>query len=163
MQSLKRTMIMLFLLPLMIGTGVYGDSLQKTNAPNIEITVQGEVKPLSEGQNVVLVNDRAYVPLRYFSEALNVDAGWHGGRKVAFVGQTPDWEAVDAEPAAEAEPLMIRFYFEGTKREIPAGLAIFVEENMPYVPIRYMAESLGKEVTWKPGTDKHVISIRTVN
>lgn len=159
----KRMMMSLFILMMVFVTGVYGAPVEPAPETAIEISVDGTVKALAADQYIYLINDRAYVPLRYVSEALNVDAGWHPGRKVAFVGQTPDWKAVDEEPAANAEPLPIRFYSEAIKTELPAGLSLFIRHDTVYVPLRYMAELLDKEVQWVPRTDKNAIRIQTVD
>lgn len=163
MIAAKRIMMIVFILTLSLGTSAFGVPLQQEITPAIEISVDGEAKPLADGQSIHIIESRAYVPLRYLAESFSVDAGWHPGRKVAFIGQGPEWKAVDLDPIANAEPLPIRFYFEGIKKELPPGLKIFVEDSIPYVPLRFMAETMGNEVIWVPGNERNFIRIQKAN
>lgn len=42
----------------------------------------------------------------------------------------------------------LKYYFNGTKAELPNGQSAFVHNNTTYVPIRAISELLGKEVKW---------------
>lgn len=159
-----RTMLMVILMVVFaVETNVYGDQLQPPAAKVMAISVNGVLQPYAEGENVHIINGRTYVSLKYLSRALNVDAGWHGGRKVAFVGTEPDWTLVDQDPVANEDPLPIRFYFNGTKTGLPTGQLIFIEGPVPYVPIRFIAEKLGNEVVWSQENDRGFVHITSKN
>lgn len=156
----KRFFVMVLSLVLCFGTAAFAAPMHQNVAPRLEITVDDAVKPMMAEGSIYIIDGRTYVPLKYFSQALNIDAGWHGARKVAYVGVTPEWDAVDKDPVAEADPLPIRFYYEGVKTEVPAGQAVFVENNNPYVPLRFVAEKMGCQVMWTAGKDKNHIQIK---
>ncbi len=161
MDTTKRTIIAALILALCLGTAVFAAPVHQNVAPTLEITVNGAAKPMAADGSIYIIEGRTYVPLKYFSEALNIDAGWHGARKVAYVGTVPDWDAVDKDPVAEADPLPIRFYYEGVKTELPAGQAVFVEKDMPYVPLRFIAEKMSCQVIWTALQDRNYIQIKT--
>lgn len=50
----------------------------------------------------------------------------------------------------------LKFYFNGVEKTIPAGQGSFTYQGTTYVPLRFVAESLGKEVVW----DEKKLTIR---
>lgn len=160
MNTMKRTAIAAFILVLSMGTAAFAAPVHQNVAPTLEITVDAAVKPMIKEGSIYIIEGRTYVPLKYFSEALNIDAGWHTARQLAYVGVVPDWDAADKDPVANMLPLPIRFYYEGVKTELPAGQAVFVENNIPYVPLRFVAEKMSCQVIWTAGKDKNYIQIK---
>ena len=156
-----KVIIASLILALCFGNGALAAPVHQNVASILEITVDAVEKPVANGESIYIIDGKTYVPLKYFSEALNINAGWHGARQVAYVGVVPNWDTVDKDPLANVDPLPIRFYYEGVKTEFPAVQAIFVEENTPYVPLRFVAEKMNCQVTWTAGGNKNFIQIKT--
>lgn len=160
MDIVKKAVLLVLTLALCMGTSAFAAPVHQNVAPTLEITVDAAAKPMITEGSIYIIEGRTYVPLKYFSEALNVDAGWHPARQLAYVGVIPDWDAADKDPVANMLPLPIRFYYEGAKTELPEGQAVFVENDIPYVPLRFVAEKMSCQVIWTAGKDKNHIQIK---
>jgi hypothetical protein len=54
----------------------------------------------------------------------------------------------------------LTFYFDGVKKELPSGQKAFIYNGSTYVPLRFMAKSLGKEVSYNSKTNSIIVGAK---
>lgn len=91
-------------------------------------------KALVSENPVVLENDRTLVPFRAIFETVNQEVYWNGEDKSITSGDI--WLQID-NPVATVKG-------ENVTLDVPAKLI----NDVTYVPLRFIAESLDKEVLW---------------
>lgn len=152
--------VLMMVMVMVMGAVAHGSSDGTGSAVSVRYYADGIMKQLS-ADGTIIVSDRAYLPLSDVSALLNADAGWHQARMAAFLGTTPDWSAVDKDPASLLDPLPIRYYYNGVKTALPESQAIFIRNGVPYAPVRFLAESMGLKVDW--AVEKGIPTIRFVS
>ena len=105
----------------------------------IKVTVDGE--ELMFDQNPVIINDRTMVPMRAIFEKLGASVSWDGETKT-----------VTAEGSGRKIVLPV-----GSTVAAVNGEAVFLDspaviiEGRTLVPVRFVSEAMGAEVTWDAG------------
>jgi uncharacterized protein YkwD len=172
---LKKTMLWLVLaFCFLLGNTVTAETLsQTTNVSMAPITFYFDGKPDTTSKDSgyffngrssipkgIIYQGTTYVPLRYFSEKLNVEVGWEPVTRSIWLGKRP----LNLSPAfsqtttrilasignatIQADIVPYSFYFDGqSTANAPKGLSY---EWSTYVPLRYLSEQLKKEVGWDP-------------
>lgn len=85
-------------------------------------------------------NNRTYVPLRFISETLDFDVIYDQHSKNITI--TGNGQEVDMNVYSKD------FQVNGVKKTM--DVAPIVYKNRTYIPIRYVAESLNKQISWNP-------------
>jgi len=96
----------------------------------------------------VIENDRTLVPLRACFEALNQQVNWNGSDRSITSGNI--WLQIDNNIAKVGETTVTL--------DVPAKLI----NDRTYVPLRFIAESLGKDVKWNGAENRVDISDKPV-
>lgn len=102
-------------------------------------------------------NNRTYVPLRFISETLDFDVIYDQFSKNITI--TGNGQEVDMNVYSKD------FQVNGVKKAM--DVAPIVYKNRTYIPIRYVAESLNKPVSWNPKDNAvyigHGFNINNIN
>ncbi len=111
-----------------------------------EYTVNGETKTMDIAP--IIRNSRTMLPVRYVAEALGAEIGWDGAISTATL-KTADTEIKITLGAAEAV-----VNGQAVKLDSPA----FIENSRTYMPVRFVAETLGATVAWDGATSTATIT-----
>lgn len=137
-----------------------------------------------EGEEGFLYNDRTYLPLRFVSYTLGKDVDWDGNTYSVIVTE-PDEDALqDIEAYKETHRMTIEKMFEAEDRrrfnkdirvaevdltylffgeekflDVEDGMTAFIIEGRTFVPLRFMAESLGQTIDY----DSKTYTITTIS
>lgn len=96
-------------------------------------------------------SDRIYVPLRYISEAFDAQVEWMDEQREITIKK--------GSSTIKMTPDSLEFMINGKKHSLDVKPVI--REGRTFVPIRFVAESLGLSVTWDEG--KRVASIKKLD
>lgn len=98
----------------------------------------------------VVRNDRTMLPIRFVAEALGAAVEWNDSlRKITITKEELIIEIFVDSPFAlvNGNPIQL---------DSPA----FIENNRTYLPLRFVAENLGAEVTWDQSTQQVTITVK---
>lgn len=178
--SLRRKIIALALTLLMllpIGT-IYGEQQStwiEVHYPPIHFVVDGKELAPPEGQRGFIYQGSTYVPLRFLAYSLNKAVEWDGESYTVTLQEPTDKDKItiaeynmnrvvresriEKFDASQLVPTWLEVYFEqvtyvfdGQKKQPPEELPGMILEGSVYVPMRFLSESIGKQVTWDPET-----------
>ena len=131
--------------PVAIGKTAAGVELKMTLGKTA-YTLNGEQKTMDVAP--IIRNERTMLPVRYVAEALGAEIAWDGATSTATL-KTADTEikitvgAKDATVNGQAVAL-----------DSPA----FIENDRTYMPVRFVAETLGGTVAWDGATSTATIT-----
>lgn len=111
-----------------------------------DYTVNGEQRTMDVAP--IIRNDRTMLPVRYVAEALGAAIEWDGATSTATL-KTADTELRITVGAAEAI-----VNGQAVTLDSPA----FIESDRTYMPVRFVAETLGAAVTWDGATSTATIT-----
>lgn len=125
-----------------------GVEVKYDKTPPIKVEINGSTLKV-DGQEPVLIDGRTFVPMRAIFEALGAKVTWNGGERsvIGVKDATAVKLTIDSKQAA----------LNG--RSITLDVAPQLVNGSTLVPVRFISESLGAEVTWDDV--KRVVSIRT--
>ncbi|MBQ7792286.1 MAG: InlB B-repeat-containing protein, partial [Clostridia bacterium] len=105
-----------------------------------DATINGEVK--TNDVAPVIVNDRTMLPIRFIAEALGATVSWEDETRSVFVslGDTTIGLVI-----GETTALV-------NNEAVELDCASFIENDRTYLPIRFVMENLGADVTWDETT-----------
>ena len=109
-------------------------------------TLNGEQKTMDVAP--IIRNERTMLPVRYVAEALGAEIGWDGATSTATL-KTADTEIKITVGASEAV-----VNGKAVKLDSPA----FIENDRTYMPVRFVAETLGATVAWDGATSTATIT-----
>jgi hypothetical protein len=140
-----------------------------TTAKTVNVTTQsvtlifdGRELKLPDKQYSFVYDQRVYVPVRYISYALLKNVGWDGKQVTVTEPSDEGREKLrkhleqasegTTKPQASVKlsvtPLQAKLVFDGKEKKLPAGQEVFNYNGSLYVPIRFLAESVGTEIGW---------------
>ena len=116
-------------------------------SPNM--TVNGAEQPIDEEGTVpVIVNERTLVPIRAIIESMGGTVGWDGEKREVSL----DYNGGNIRLVIDST----KAFYNGGEKELDTAPAIINERTM--LPIRFIAESFGFEVSWDGDTQTVTIS-----
>lgn len=108
-----------------------------------------------------IYNGTTYVPLRWLCESLGKDVTWDEDTYTIRIGDkdiTPPKQAYPNSEFPGTAPIKsgnievafipLNYFFGGEQKTPPADKTGFIYNSTTYVPLRWLCESLGKDVTW---------------
>lgn len=107
-----------------------------------EISINEQIKEMDVAP--FLRNERTFVPLRFVSEALGYDVEWREKEEIVKIGHDVIVKIGDKKIKTDT------FEYE-------MDVEPFVEDNRTFVPLRFVSEVLGYDVTWKEAERKVII------
>ncbi|MEK3885280.1 copper amine oxidase N-terminal domain-containing protein [Paenibacillus sp. PL2-23] len=137
----------------------------KTQA--VKLVFDGQELSLPEGQHSFIHQGRTYVPIRYLSYALLKQVVWNGEKNEVTVSEPTEDELLELKKnlklatgkaiAKEQQTLTMKvkaasLVFDGEAKKLPAGQSLFILQGSIYVPLRFLAESIGTDIGWDPLT-----------
>lgn len=111
-----------------------------------DYTVNGEAKTMDVAP--IIVNSRTMLPVRYVAEALGAEIGWDGATSTATL-KTADTEIKITVGAATATV---------NGQSVTLDSPAFIENSRTYMPVRFVAETLGATVAWDGATSTATIT-----
>lgn len=111
-----------------------------------DYTVNGMIKTMDVAP--IIRNSRTMLPVRYVAEALGAEILWDGATSTATI-KTAGTEIKIKVGAAEAT-----VNGRAVKLDSPA----FIENSRTYMPVRFVAETLGATVAWDGATSTATIT-----
>ncbi len=136
----------------------------KVTTQSVTLVFDGQELKLPEKQYSFIYDGRVYVPVRYISYALLKKVGWDG--KQVTVSEPTDAEreklranlqqasAGAVKPQAsvklDVKPQQAKLLFDGKEKKLPEGQDIYNFNGSIYVPVRFLAESVGTAIGWDP-------------
>ena len=121
------------------GVSAFAASGGTSGARGIEVRINGLLVEFPDQQPFIAPEtQRAYVPLRFVSEALGADVGWDGAAKAALV------QAAGKDIRMPVDTAIARVNGKETPLDAPARLV----GGRTMVPLRFVSEVLGARVDW---------------
>lgn len=100
----------------------------------------------------VIVQDRAYVPLRLIGESLGYKVNWlHDSRQVWIDSEESFDDSELPSAVDENAPVTLKILGNYINRDEGLGTAFINENNITMVPVRLVMESLNCDVIWMDG------------
>lgn len=134
----------------------------------INLFFDGQELKLPEGQYSFIYQGRTYVPIRYMSYALQKTVGWDADKFMVSINDPKEQELAElkkqlllvtsgdkkAQPAQTLamKPVEAKLVFNGKEKTLPKGQTLFIYKGSIYVPLRFLSESVGSEITWDDKT-----------
>ncbi|BDG61541.1 N-acetylmuramoyl-L-alanine amidase family protein [Caldinitratiruptor microaerophilus] len=117
--------------------------------PTVGLELDG--RPVPTDPPSFISGDRTFVPIRFVAEALGADVRWLPERREVRIRPLPD------VPEAAGEIVLTVGYPAArvAGREVPLDVAPQIVGDRTFVPLRFVAETLGLEVGWR-GADRVV-------
>ncbi len=133
-------------------------SVSSVFAAGSEIIIDGEKATIAEGMGeVTMVKDRNFVPIRFLLEYFEYTVTWQEPEQLVF-GAGPNDEVFVMQVGS---PFM---FFKKSEESEMIKIEMDVEpflnesENRTYVPLRFIAEAIGYDVSWEEATDTAVLT-----
>ncbi|MCL6604712.1 MAG: copper amine oxidase N-terminal domain-containing protein [Paenibacillus sp.] len=136
----------------------------KVQNVNVKMIFDGVSMQPPVGQYVFVYNNTTYVPLRFVSYALQKSVSWDAKNVKVTVAEPSSSELVVIKeylmnatngnniPAATKNitlnSVKASYGFNGTAKSVPAGLSSYMLNGSLYVPLRFLSESVGNEISW---------------
>ncbi len=119
-----------------------GDVYVYCYSKDLAVRVNGYLTDFPDAQPFIDENDRTLIPLRFVTEALGADVSWDQATKTATVEQ--DGIRCDIT-IGKADMLVTE---NGNTTTVTMDTQAVLKDSRTFVPIRYVAESLGAWVGW---------------
>ncbi len=127
------------------GTAATGVELKMTLGKT-DYTLNGETKTMDVAP--IIRNSRTMLPVRYVAEALGAEIAWDGATSTATL-KTADTEIKITVGAATATV---------NGQSVTLDSPAFIENSRTYMPVRFVAETLGGTVAWDGATSTATIT-----
>ena len=151
-----KTVLKIVLLSIIIISNMsftYAVSEPLSSPVNVLMTIDSDVATINSqtyklDQAPVLINSRTMVPIRFITEALGLDISWESKTRSVLI---------------EKETQTVRLYVDQSTAEVNSKL-IYIDtpptiiNDRTLVPVRFISEVLGYQVSWKENTKEVSIS-----
>lgn len=140
----------------------------KVQSMNVKMIFDGVSIQPPAGQYVFMYNNTTYVPLRFMSYALQKSVSWDAKNVKVTVAEPNSSELVVIKEylmnatngnsaSAVSKNLVLNqvkasYVFSGATKAIPAGQSSFILNGSLYVPLRFLSESVGHNISWDQKT-----------
>ncbi|MDT3428862.1 hypothetical protein J2Z22_004456 [Paenibacillus forsythiae] len=138
----------------------------KASTINVKLNFDDGMLELPEGQYVFIQNGSSYVPFRFVSYALQKNISWNGKTKEVTVSdpnlaqQTMIKEYLMnassnssihsfKQKSISLTPIKVKFTYTNGVAITQAKVSFMLDGSL-YVPIRFLSELVGTEITWNP-------------
>jgi hypothetical protein len=135
---------------------------------NVKMIFDGVSIQPPAGQYVFMYNNTTYVPLRFMSYALQKSVSWDAKNVNVTVAEPNSSELVVIKEylmnatngnsaSAVSKNLVLNqvkasYVFNGATKALPTGQSSFILNGSLYVPLRFLSESVGHNISWDQKT-----------
>ena len=136
----------------------------KVQPLEVHYNFDGQEIALPTGSFTFAYQGTTYVPVRFVTYALQKDVQWDNKAKKLSVSEAteaqkvaireqlmnavPGHRAGSALKAVQVTPIQVQYSFGGVQRQVPAGQLSFIYTGTLYVPLRFVSEAVGLQMTW---------------
>ncbi|WP_340004659.1 stalk domain-containing protein [Paenibacillus sp. FSL K6-0276] len=140
----------------------------KVQSMNVNMIFDGVSIGTPAGQYVFMYNNTTYVPLRFMSYALQKSVSWDAKNVKVTVAEPSSSELVAIKEylmnatngnssTAVTKNIVLNqvkasYVFKGSTKALPAGQSSFILNGSLYVPLRFLSESVGNNISWDQKT-----------
>lgn len=140
----------------------------KVQSMNVKMIFDGVSIQPPAGQYVFMYNNTTYVPLRFMSYALQKSVTWDSKNVKVTVAEPSNSELVAIKeylmnvPNGKSSTVVtknialnqvkVSYVFNGSIKALPAGQSSFILNGSLYVPLRFLSESAGNNISWDQKT-----------
>lgn len=140
----------------------------KVQSMNVNMIFDGASIGTPAGQYVFMYNNTTYVPLRFMSYALQKSVAWDAKNVKVTVAEPSKSELVVIKEylmnatngnsaSAVSKNLVLNqvkasYVFNGVTKALPTGQSSFILNGSLYVPLRFLSESVGHNISWDQKT-----------
>ena len=140
----------------------------KVQSINVKMIFDGVSIQPPVGQYVFMYNNTTYVPLRFMSYALQKSVAWDVKNVKVTVAEPSSSELVVIKEylmnatngnsnSVVAKNIVLdqvkaSYVFNGSTKVLPAGQSSFILNGSLYVPLRFLSESVGNNISWDQKT-----------
>ncbi|KTD88404.1 copper amine oxidase N-terminal domain-containing protein [Paenibacillus etheri] len=140
----------------------------KVQSMNVNMIFDGASIGTPAGQYVFMYNNTTYVPLRFMSYALQKSVTWDAKNVKVTVAEPSKSELVVIKEylmnatngnsaSAVSKNLVLNqvkasYIFNGATKALPTGQSSFILNGSLYVPLRFLSESVGHNISWDQRT-----------
>jgi len=115
--------------------------------------IEGEARPMDAAP--YLAGDRLMLPLRYVGEALGAQVHWDGDRQLATVA----YGTIGIQVQPGKSTAIVNGQETAIDPDNPRVMPEIVPPGRMFLPLRFVAESLGGQVAWDPLLRKAMITV----
>ena len=120
-------------------------------ATTISVTVDEKTVNFPDAKPFIDNNGRTLIPVRFVTEDLGAKVEWNEKNKVVYIRK----DAVNISVRINETDIVVN------NRKITMDTKAIIKDDRTYVPIRYVAESLGATVGWNANTNSVIITTGT--
>jgi len=138
----------------------------KTKTQPIKLQFDGQALKLPDGQYSFIYQGSTYVPIRYISYALLKTVNWDGAKATISEPTEKELAALKKQLQSAAtgsqkpqtsvtiaiQPVKATLVFNGKAKVLPTGQSLYAYKGSIYVPIRFLSESVGTQISYDPVT-----------
>jgi hypothetical protein len=140
----------------------------KVQSMNVNLIFDGVSIQPPAGQYVFMYNNTTYVPLRFMSYALQKSVAWDAKNVKVTVAEPSSSELVVIKEylmnatngnssSAAAKNIVLNqvkasYVFNSATKALPTGQSSFILNGSLYVPLRFLSESVGHNISWDQKT-----------
>ena len=136
MKNFKKSILLALLL-------VFTFSFKVSASSDVYLVIDGKL--IVDGSPAFIENDRTIVPVRFVAENLGYDVSWNGDRKTVSIVDSKTSKKIELTVDSKTA----KIYDENSKlKKIKLDAAAKNTYGRVYVPVRFVAESFGTQVTW---------------
>lgn len=143
----------IILLPMFIGHAVGSTYGSFSGFPIVRITVNGQL--IQGDVPAVILGNRTMVPLRFVSEALGAEVSWNQSTLTVGIASQGLSFVPDPHPPVSSHGSftglpIVRIVVDGN--EVKGDVPGVILRNRTMVPLRFVSEALGADVSWDQAT-----------
>ena len=145
--------LLIVILALSVVTIAAPDDIIELIIDNPQATVNGIATPIdAENSDVtpIIVDNRTVLPIRFIAEKLGMEVAWYEDRDLVVLSDDNNRIELTIESP----------YATANGEAITLEIGPIIYANRTYVPVRFIAETLGKKVDWDGATRKVTIRPR---
>lgn len=144
----------------------------KVQSVSVTLNFDGRNLTLPAGQYAFALQGTTYVPLRFIAYALLQNVQWDAksaavavnapnSQESTYLGEYLDNAVAEAGKESTIGGIKLtvskvqsKFTFNGAAKPLPSGQSAYILKGSIYVPLRFIAQSVGTAIKWDPVTKR---------